>query len=84
LGGIDVLMNNAGIGAVGHVGEHGDDEWFTVLDVNVIGIARVTRAALPYLRRSEHAAIVNTCSAAASSVCATVRCTARARARSPR
>jgi len=37
-----------------------------VLDLNVVGIARVTRAALPYLRRSSHAAIVNTCSIAAT------------------
>jgi NAD(P)-dependent dehydrogenase (short-subunit alcohol dehydrogenase family) len=34
--------------------------------VNVVGIVRVTRAALPYLRASEHAAIVNTCSIAAT------------------
>jgi len=38
----------------------------TSLDVNVVGIARVTRAALPHLRRSSHAAIVNTCSVVAS------------------
>jgi NAD(P)-dependent dehydrogenase (short-subunit alcohol dehydrogenase family) len=37
-----------------------------VLDLNVVGIARVTRAALPYLRRSSAAAIVNTCSIAAT------------------
>jgi NAD(P)-dependent dehydrogenase (short-subunit alcohol dehydrogenase family) len=37
-----------------------------VLNVNVVGIARVTRAALPYLRRSTQAAIVNTCSVVAN------------------
>jgi len=65
LGGIDVVINNAGIGAVGDVTANSDEEWHRVLDVNVVGIARVTRAALPHLRRSEHAAIVNTCSVAA-------------------
>jgi NAD(P)-dependent dehydrogenase (short-subunit alcohol dehydrogenase family) len=65
LGGIDVLVNNAGIGAVGDVAANDDDEWHRVLDVNVVGIARVTRAALPHLCRSAHAAIVNTCSVAA-------------------
>ncbi len=65
LGGIDVLINNAGIGAVGDVTANDDAEWHRVLDVNVVGIARVTRAALPHLRRSEHAAIVNTCSVVA-------------------
>ncbi|GAA1139468.1 SDR family oxidoreductase [Kribbella jejuensis] len=66
LGGIDILVNNAGIGAQGDVSANDDDEWHRVLDVNVVGVARVTRAALPYLRKSAAAAIVNTCSIAAT------------------
>jgi 2-keto-3-deoxy-L-fuconate dehydrogenase len=65
LGGIDIVINNAGIGAAGDVSANPDDEWRRVLDVNVIGIARVTRAALPHLRTSAHAVVVNTCSAVA-------------------
>jgi 2-keto-3-deoxy-L-fuconate dehydrogenase len=65
LGGLDIVVNNAGIGAVGDISANGDDEWARVLDVNVTGIARVTRAALPHLRRSPHAAVVNMCSAVA-------------------
>jgi len=65
-GEIDILVNNAGIGAVGDVTENGDEEWHRVLDVNVVGIARVTRAAMPHLRESPHAAIVNTCSVVAT------------------
>ncbi|MCX5536085.1 SDR family oxidoreductase [Streptomyces sp. NBC_00006] len=66
LGGLDVLVNNAGIGAQGTVADNDDAEWHRVLDVNVIGMVRVARAALPKLRDSEHAAIVNTCSIAAT------------------
>ncbi|WP_067137315.1 SDR family NAD(P)-dependent oxidoreductase [Microtetraspora malaysiensis] len=66
LGGLDILVNNAGIGAVGTVDDNNDAEWARVLDVNVVGMVRVTRAALPYLRGSSHAAIVNTCSIAAT------------------
>jgi 2-keto-3-deoxy-L-fuconate dehydrogenase len=66
LGGLDVLVNNAGIGAQGDIAANGDDEWHRVLDVNVLGLVRVTRAALPALRASEHGAIVNTCSIAAT------------------
>ena len=65
LGGLDILVNNAGIGAQGTVEENGDEEWRRVFDVNVFGMVRVTRAALPHLRRSSHAAIVNTGSIAA-------------------
>jgi NAD(P)-dependent dehydrogenase (short-subunit alcohol dehydrogenase family) len=62
LGGLDILVNNAGIGAVGTVESNSDDEWRRVFDVNVFGLVRVTRAALPHLRASSRAAIVNTCS----------------------
>jgi 2-keto-3-deoxy-L-fuconate dehydrogenase len=70
LGGIDILVNNAGIGAVGSVEDNDDDEWRHVMDVNVLGMVRVARAALPWLRQAAaahgQAAIVNTCSIAAT------------------
>lgn len=66
LGGIDIVANNAGIGAQGTIEDNDDDEWHRVFDINVLGMVRVSRAALPYLRRSGHAAIVNTCSVAAT------------------
>ncbi len=59
LGGLDILVNNAGIGAVGTIEDQTDEEWHHVLDVNVIGLVRVSRAALPALRASRSAAIVN-------------------------
>jgi 2-keto-3-deoxy-L-fuconate dehydrogenase len=70
-GRLDVLVNNAGIGAQGTVEDNDDAEWARVLDVNVTGAARVSAAALPLLRQGAAAtpgstAIVNTCSIAAS------------------
>ena len=62
-GRLDILVNNAGIGATGDVAAQDDAGWHRVLDVNVVGMARVAAACLPLLRRSEHAAIVNTSSA---------------------
>jgi len=66
LGGLDIVINNAGIGAQGTVEDNDDAEWARVLDVNVIGMVRVARAALPHLRGSSHAVIVNTCSIVAT------------------
>ncbi|MEU6983133.1 SDR family oxidoreductase [Streptomyces sp. NPDC046324] len=61
-GRLDVVVNNAGIGAVGDVTGNSDEEWARVLDINVIGMVRVARHAVPHLRRSPAGAIVNTCS----------------------
>ncbi|MFF8782644.1 SDR family NAD(P)-dependent oxidoreductase [Streptomyces sp. NPDC015140] len=66
LDGLDILVNNAGIGATGTVEDNDDAQWHRVLDVNVLGVVRTTRAALPLLRASAHAAVVNTCSIAAT------------------
>ncbi|MFF4363242.1 SDR family NAD(P)-dependent oxidoreductase [Streptomyces sp. NPDC001604] len=66
LGGLDIVINNAGVGALGTVEDNDDAEWHRVLDINVVGMVRVSRAALPHLRRSQHAAIVNTCSIGAT------------------
>ena len=66
LGRLDILVNNAGVGAQGTVADNDDEEWRRVLDVNVVGMARVSRAALSHLRRSPSAAVVNICSIAAT------------------
>ncbi|MQA83112.1 MAG: SDR family oxidoreductase [Streptosporangiales bacterium] len=65
-GGVDIVVANAGIGAVGALDEGDLDEWRRVLDVNLLGVVRTVRAALPYLRRSQTPAIVTTCSVAAT------------------
>jgi NAD(P)-dependent dehydrogenase (short-subunit alcohol dehydrogenase family) len=63
---LDILVNNAGIGAQGTVADNDDAEWLRVFDVNLLGLVRTTRAALPALRRSPAAAVVNTGSIAAT------------------
>lgn len=66
LQGLDVVVNCAGIGAVGTVESNHDDEWQRLFDVNVVGMVRVSRSTIPYLRRSDRASIVNICSAVAT------------------
>jgi NAD(P)-dependent dehydrogenase (short-subunit alcohol dehydrogenase family) len=65
-GRIDILVNNAGVGAQGDIAANDDDEWARVLSINVTGIARVSAAALPWLRKSPSAAICNTASIASN------------------
>ena len=66
VGVIDILANNAGIGAVGSVLDATDDEWSRLFNINVAGIARVSSAVHPLLKKSKSPAIVNTCSIAAT------------------
>lgn len=66
LGWLDIVVNYAGIGAFGTVEDLSDDDRGCLLNVNVQGIARVCAAAMPALRDSHPAAIVNLTSIAAT------------------
>ncbi|CAN5557690.1 SDR family oxidoreductase [soil metagenome] len=59
-GRLDIVINNAGIGALGDITANDMDEWRRLFDVNVLSIARVSTAALRYLRKSPSAVIINT------------------------
>ena len=63
---VDILANNAGVGAIGSVEEATEEEWHKVLNINVVGTSRISAAAMPFLRKSKSPAIVNTCSIAAT------------------
>jgi NADP-dependent 3-hydroxy acid dehydrogenase YdfG len=59
-GHIDVLVNNAGLSAgLDPVAEAQDDDWVQMMETNVLGVLRMTRACLPLLRKAERAHIVN-------------------------
>nr|WTB30100.1 SDR family oxidoreductase [Streptomyces sp. NBC_00830] len=71
LGGLHTLVSNAGIGSIGTVEDNDDDEWTRVLDINVLGMVRTARHALPHLRRAAAdrpgaVSITQTCSIAAT------------------
>lgn len=71
LGSLHTLVSNAGIGSIGTVEDNDDDEWARVLDINVLGMVRTARHALPHLRRAAAerpgaVSITQTCSVAAT------------------
>jgi short-subunit dehydrogenase len=57
--GLDVLVNNAGIGATGHFVECGPERLRAIMEVNFFGLAETTRVCLPLLRRGRTPAVVN-------------------------
>ncbi len=59
LGGIDVLVNNAGIRKFTHLVDATPDSWQDIISVNLLGTANCAKAAMPYLRESPTGAIVN-------------------------
>jgi short-subunit dehydrogenase len=58
-GGLDVLVNNAGIGATGHFAEAGPERLRKIMEVNLFGLTETTRACLPLLKSGTTPAIVN-------------------------
>ena len=65
LGGLDVLVNNVGVARQAKFEDVPDEEWDDYWQLNVMSYVRAIRAALPHLRTSEHASIVNVSSTAA-------------------
>lgn len=61
-GGLDILINNAGISHEGTVEETTPDEWQRVLDVNLTGVYNGARHALPHLKKSDAPRIINVAS----------------------
>ena len=58
-GGVDILVNNAGVALPGSIEETTDDLWRTVMSVNVEAVFRMTRAAVPHLKKSGRGRIIN-------------------------
>jgi len=58
-GGLDIVVNNAGIAVIGSIEQLDDAAWASVMDTNLDGVRRVVRAALPHLRARGGGAIVN-------------------------
>ncbi len=64
-GSLDILVNNAGVGEFGRrIHELDDETWSRVMDVNVMGVVRMTRAAVPEMLKRNQGVILNISSVA--------------------
>ena len=61
-GGVDVLINNAGLGGSKRLVDMSDDEWLKVIDITLNGTMRMTRAMLKVMQERERGVIVNNAS----------------------
>ena len=64
-GGVDVVVNNAATALAQPIGEYTPDAWQKSFDVNLRGPVFLTQEALPHLKKSTHAAVLNVLSGAA-------------------
>ncbi len=71
-GGVDVVVNNAANALAQPMGEYTPEAWAKSLDVNLRGPVFLVQEALPYLKKSEHAAVLNVLTGAAYLFSATV------------
>lgn len=62
LGGIDVVINNAGLGGTADLVHMSDEQWMVVLDVTLNGCFRINRAAMQYMKDNSGGVIVNNAS----------------------
>ncbi|MEM9022354.1 MAG: SDR family oxidoreductase [Bacteroidota bacterium] len=58
LGGLDVVVNNAGVGVLGMQEHFTPEDFQKLFDINVFGVQRVNRAALPHLRANQSGLII--------------------------
>jgi short-subunit dehydrogenase len=64
MGGLDVLINNAGIGATGHFADANAERLRKIFEVNFFGLTETTRVCLPLLKKGNKPAILNVSSIA--------------------
>ena len=63
-GGVDIVINNAGVAAAGTVVETAMEDWQWIIDINLLGAVRVCKAFVPMMQRAESGHVVNVASAA--------------------
>jgi NAD(P)-dependent dehydrogenase (short-subunit alcohol dehydrogenase family) len=58
-GHLDVVVNNAGLGSWGYIESYTPEQFQRIFDVNILGVQRLTRAALPHMRARKAGAFIN-------------------------
>jgi NAD(P)-dependent dehydrogenase (short-subunit alcohol dehydrogenase family) len=64
-GGLDLMVNNAGVACAGGLLETPIDDWRWIIDINVLGVVNGCRAGVPHLQRNGNGLLLNIASAAA-------------------